>query len=298
MADIKVRIELNENSESEKIGNVITNNLTFANTSIKPNSSGKFDNLPTNKTYGVNALTFGQELYFNENGILDNIDNLGAGLDSEKNKFEIVWGIVKSDKTYNVKLTFENATNLKDVVIYGDKESNQFPTRAILDGTTEVFSDDYIWTLQFDNESSTHTIEFTHWNRANYNAVVTFIGVMLKYVEIDKRNGLKSVESLSQSTGQPKEIFYGVVPSAGSLQIIDVNGELADMVRDGILPNSNVKMQIIANGKQVQEHISNDSSYDIEGKEFSSNLEDLLAKWDNIPLKESSFLNGDLYSEL
>lgn len=283
MADIKVRIELNGNAKSEKIGSVKTDNLTFANTSIAPNSSGVFNNMPTrdNTTKGINALTFGQELYFNENGVLDNVDNLGAGLDSEKNKFEIVWGVTNPDKTYNVKITFENAENLKDIVVYGDKESQQFPTRAILDGTTEVFSDDYIWTLQFANESDTHTIEFTHWNRANYNAVLTFIGVMLEYIEIDKRNGLKNIESLSQSTGQPKEIFYGVVPSTGSLEILDVNGELADMVRDRLVSENKTNIQTFANNQLIQDNVIIESNYNLNNKLFSVEISNKLNELEN-----------------
>lgn len=283
MADIKVRFELNENANEESIGTVKTDNLTFANTSIEPNADGVFNNMPTrdNTTKGINALTFGQDLYFNENGMLDNVDNYGGGLDSEKNKFEIVWGVVNSDNTYNVKITFENAVDLKDIVIYGDKESKQFPTRAILDGTTEVFSDDYIWTLQFPSESDTHTIEFTHWNRANYNAVLTFVGVMLKYVEIDKRNGLKSIESLSQSTGQPKEIFYGIVPSDGSLRIVDVNGEIADMVRDGLISENKTNIQTFANNQLIQDNVITESNYDLHTKSFSVEISNKLNELEN-----------------
>lgn len=288
MADIKVRFELNENANEESIGTVKTDNLTFANTSIEPNAAGVFNNMPTrdNTTKGINALTFGQELYFNENGMLDNVDGYGAGLDSEKNKFEIVWGIVNSDNTYNVKITFENAVDLKDIVIYGDKESKQFPTRAILDGTTEVFSDDYIWTLQFPSESNTHTIEFTHWNRANYNAVLTFVGVMLKYIEIDKRNGLKSIESLSQSTGQPEDIFYGVVPSTGSLEIIDINGEIADMVRDDFISNNKTNIETFANNNLVQNNIITQSNYEINSRVFSVDITNKLIELTNYRIPE------------
>lgn len=284
MADIKVRIELNENAESEKTNNIISDNLTFANTSIQPTSNGDFKGLlkRENSNKGVNALTFGQDLYFNDNGMLDNVDNYGGVLDSEESKFEIVWGIVNSDNTYNVKITFENAENLKDIVVYGDKESQQFPTRAILDGSTEVFSDDYIWTLQFPSESATHTIEFTHWNRANYNAVLTFIGVMVKYIEIDKTNGLKFVESLSQSTGQPSEIFYGVVPNSGNIEIIDIYGELSDMVKGGILQNSSVPVSIFFNNKTIQHHITTDTSASINSKNLNINISNKLSNWDNI----------------
>lgn len=99
-------------------------------------------------------------------------------------------------------------------------------------------------------------------------------------LNIDKTNGLKLVESLSQSTGQPKEIFYGVVPSIGSLEIIDVNGQIAKMVTNGTLPNSNVKVNIFANSKQVQTHLSTNSDYNINSQSFSVDLENQIGKWD------------------
>lgn len=280
MADIKIRLELNENANEEKIGEIKTDNLTFASSSIDPNVNGVFENMPSrdNVFNGINALTFGQELYFNENGMLDNTDNMNAGLDSDNLKKEIVWGIVNFDNSYSVKITFENAINLKDIVVYGDKKSNQFPVKAVIDGVTKISNDDYIWAIQFENESNTHTIEFTHWNRANYNAVITFIGVMLKYIEIDKTSGLKSVESLSQSTGQPKDIYYGIVPSSGELKIIDIHGEIQDLITEEIIPNSNLNIEVFANGKKVQQHISNNSEYSrdrIFSIEVSNKLDNL-----------------------
>lgn len=109
---------------------------------------------------------------------------------------------------------------------------------------------------------------------------------------IDKNNGLKSVESLSQSTGQPKEIFYGVVPSTSSLQIVDINGDIAKMVESGEIPNSNVKVDVVVNGKQVQSHISTNSEYNINTKIFSTEMSDILSKWENIVV-----LNNKGYSE-
>lgn len=105
-----------------------------------------------------------------------------------------------------------------------------------------------------------------------------------EYVDIDKINGLKSVESLSQSTGQPKDIFYGVVPSSGSLEIIDINGNIAQMVKEEQIPISNAKMEIIANNKNVQTHLTGDSNYNVVNgsKVFDAQLENELSAWDKI----------------
>lgn len=96
---------------------------------------------------------------------------------------------------------------------------------------------------------------------------------------INKQNGLKSIESLSQSTGQPKEIFYGVTPNSGSIEILDRDGSIRKMIMNGELPNSNMPITLFANGNQVQSHISTDSFYNDNTKVLSietSNFANLL----------------------
>lgn len=295
MADIKVRIEINPNAETEFLGNIqnqigtsgSTDNLS--NVSVKTDSLGVFQNIPTraNAISGFNGLSFAQDLVFDKNGYLDNQDLQGAMIEDEQNPEEFVWGVVPESGEYHVKLSFINAQNLKDIIVRGDSVVGQFPTQAIIDGSTTIYSDDNYWAINLQTESNTHTIEFTHWNRPNYNACLTLISVMLRYYEIDKYNGLKSVESLSQSTGQPKEIFYGLVPSSGSLEIVDVDGEIGEMVRDNIIPNSNVNLDIIVNNNLIQQHIIDDSEYSdkVGSKTLNLELVDELQSWNNIDFK-------------
>ena len=291
MADIKVRIEVNPNQETEFLGSIQNQVGTsgsvenLSNVSVQTDSLAVFQNIPNlqNAISGINGLSLGQDLVFDENGYLDNQDLQGAVIEDEQNPDEFVWGVVPESGEYHVKLTFINAQNLKDIIVKGDDVVGQFPTQAIVDGQTTIYSDDSNWAINLQTESTTHTIEFTHWNRTGYNACLTLIAVMLRYFEIDKYNGLKSVESLSQSTGQPKEIFYGVVPSSGSLEVIDVNGEIADMVNDGVMPNSNVNIDVFANGKQVHKHISESSSYttSIGSRSLNIDLGNMLSVWEN-----------------
>lgn len=301
MADIKVRIEVNPNQETEFLGSIQNQVGTsgsvenLSNVSVQTDSLAVFQNIPNrqNAISGINGLSLGQDLVFDENGYLDNQDLQGAVIEDEQNPDEFVWGVVPESGEYHVKLTFINAQNLKDIIVKGDDVVGQFPTQAIVDGQTTIYSDDSNWAINLQTESTTHTIEFTHWNRTGYNACLTLIAVMLRYFEIDKYNGLKSVESLSQSTGQPKEIFYGVVPSSGSLEVIDVNGEIADMVNDGVMPNSNVNIDVFANGKQVSNHITTESEYKYNSKILTLQLSNILNNWNNINYQGYK-LNGEI----
>lgn len=290
MADIKLRIELNPNAGEESLGN-ITNyneveatNDNLSNTSLKADENGVFQNISKATGNGSNGLTWAYgELKFDENGFLDNIEESGAYLESEQNPTQFFWGVVPEDtKYYYVRLDFTNANSLKELTILGDRLTNQFPTRAILDGSVEVFSDDPEWNIEFPTESDTHTIEFTHWNRGNYNATITKIAVLGQYLYVDKTNGLKSVETLTQSSSSPSDIFYGVLPNSGSAELLDSNGELHDMIVDGVISDSKVKIDVLANGNVVGTHYTEDTNYDNHSKIVSFDMGDGLADWDSL----------------
>lgn len=301
MADIKLRIEVNPNAETETLGDITnkTNdtgtNSNLSNTSFKASSKGVFENLPTERVNGSNGLSMasddGSDAYdfiFNDSDELDNADGNGAIVEDEQNPSEFIWGIVPSNKQYSVKLTFTNATSLKDIVIYGDTEVGQFPTKAIIDGTRTIYSDDAKWAINMQTEKDTHTIELLEWNRANYNACISNIRVMLRYFDLD-RGWIDSVESLSQTTSDPSSIQYGVLANSGSAKLRDVDGELKDLIVDEVIPNSNVPVELFVNGNKVQCHITTDSDYVEEDKMLNLNLENRLKFLDTLKFQGAPF---------
>lgn len=293
MADVKLRIEVNPDKESEFL-NSITNDVgTISNASYKTNGSSAFVGLDNVNESGREMLSWANGvLRFTADGYLSN-DGITAGkLVSESEPDMFVWGAVPSSGEYSVKLMFEGTENLKDIIVYGDPIANQFPTEAIIDGKTTIYSDDYRWAINLGTESETHTIEFTKWNRLNYNACLTRIMVMMRYFPVDKKSGLKSVESLAQSTTQPDNIYYGVMFNDGSAEIVDVGGEIDDMVRDGVIPNSNVPVQLFVNGNQVQTHLTTNSNYNAYSKTLSvelSNEEERLLRI--VPMEKADNVN-------
>ena len=93
---------------------------------------------------------------------------------------------------------------------------------------------------------------------------------------------IKSIESTAQSTGQPDTIYYGTVPSTGSVEINDRKGEFYNRIMNGELGNSNLPIELFANGKKAQSHIATDSDYDINSKIFSLDLENQLSLYENV----------------
>ena len=106
---------------------------------------------------------------------------------------------------------------------------------------------------------------------------------------IDRFNGLKSVESLSQSTPHPKDISYGIIPNTGSIEILDINGDIEDMVVNGIIPNSNLPLEILVDDNPIQSHISQDSNYNGQSKLLSIDLTNKLTNWQTIAITNQKY---------
>ena len=283
MAKVQLKIEVNPNAETEKLGDITNKvdgtgtNANLSNVSIKANDRGLYKVGEMNSK-GRELLSFGENgnLVFTQSGYLSSNGKDVGMLASEQNPDMFVWGVVPSNKAYNVKLTFTNAQNLKDIVVYGDRVANQFPTEAIIDNNKVIYNDDYRWAINLLTESDTHTIEFTKWNRGDYNACLTLVRVMLRYFDTSKDSGLIEVESLSQSNSQPKDIYYGLIPNTGSARVNDIGGEIKDLIDEGIITNSKNNIEIFIDNQKVQHHITTDSDYE-DGKVFTMEFENSLS---------------------
>ena len=272
MADVSIKIQLQDTIE-DVIGGVSADKVTNNVSSIVSKNTQKNDGTP--------LLSFAPGyIKFDVDGNLVNADEIAGKAILEGTYNGFVFGATNASGEYSVTLTI-SGSHIDSLIFYGDKLANQFPVEAYLDGDTanKIYSDDYIWAIVFDSSTTSHTVTFTKWNRANYNACFTHIAVLRNELWLDKA-WIKNVESVSQCTGQPNEIFYGVIANSGSAEILDRNGELLDYITDGIIENSNLPVSIWANGKQVQSHITNDSDYDINSITLNLEYTNDISKWD------------------
>lgn len=266
MANISLRIKVNENASGE-LGFTTTtavNNVSSATTSS------------TTKNDGVNGISFATGSISLANGYLGN----GGQIQSEKDKYNgFMFGAVDSNGNYSLTLTL-TGTNVEKIVIYFDKNANQFATEALIDNERTIYSDDPVWAIDLGEAQTTHTIKFTKWNRPNYNACFTTIQVMLKYLDINN-NWIENLESLTQTTVNNETIGYGIVPNTGNANILDIDGEIKDYINDGLIDPSYIPVELFINGVKKQHHITTNTDYDEEGYNISVSFSD-----------ESSFLSG------
>ena len=283
MPQVKLKIEVNGGTTASGFNvsaDKSANNVGFSSMPLSFDDSFKGTRLLT-----LSARTDANKtIFINSQGYLvNNQDDEEAGqLQSEQNKRQFIYGKTDENGEYELTLTMTTDTGTFDrIVVVGDSVGNQFPTEAVVDGATTIYSDDPYWAIDLGDKQSSHTIKFTKWNKANYNACFNQVKIMLQYYEVDRFNGLKQVESLSQSTPDASSIYYGTLANSGSAEIVDVDGEIEDMINDGILDNSNVPIELYIDNHLVQSHITNDSDYTpdkILNLQFTNKIEN----WDTI----------------
>jgi hypothetical protein len=270
MADIQVRIQLQDTIPDEITGFETTTKTNNASSANIVSDLAKADNGVNMKSWATPHVVNGETVLglSLKDGVVGGAD---TKLVSQNGYNGYVFGAVSEDKELLVDI-FVMGDNIDSIIVYGDQTANQFPTRAYLNNDTSkvIYSDDAVWAIKFDTPASSQRITFTHWNRANYNACITAINRLDNTLVLDKA-WIQSLDSLSQATGQPKEIYYGVTANRGSLSVLDVNGELLDYINDGIINPNDLPVDIYANGKKLQSHIC--SSLNYSTKAFLCNAE-------------------------
>lgn len=296
MADVKVKIKLQDTvedtidkirvdstSNASDIGDEFVNNVSIYHPPKLDMSISsiiefsKFNPLST-KNNGANLKSWATGKLSLADGY---VGGSNTSLGSWRGYNGYVFGAVPGNKQFEVTLAFFGE-NIDSIIIYGDKTANQFPTKAYLDSNSAdlIYSDDPIWAIRFENPSDTHTITFLEWNRANYNACITFVAVLKNELELGGTY-IKNIETLSQNTDRPSELFYGVIPNSGSVDLLDIDGELAEYVRDGIIENSNLEVKVFVKGNEIQNHFTTDTEYQSNSQTLNlqmSNKLDILDK--------------------
>lgn len=117
------------------------------------------------------------------------------------------------------------------------------------------------------------------------------------------RKWVDDISSTSQTSTDPAGINYGVISSTGSAKLRDVDGEIRADIESGVLPVSNVPTSVIINGNQVQEHITNDSDYDVIDKELNLQFSDRLSLLDTVnyaglPLRDYSMTAYEMLDDV
>ena len=105
--------------------------------------------------------------------------------------------------------------------------------------------------------------------------------VVLNETEEVDLNKIDRFNSLSQSTSDASSVTYGPLSGSGTLSVIDTDGSIKNLVEDGVLNSSNMKVDVYFNDKKIRTHYTRDSSYDENGMSFDIDLSDKINELSN-----------------
>lgn len=95
------------------------------------------------------------------------------------------------------------------------------------------------------------------------------------------------LESNLQSTTDNSKPFYGVVPNQGTVKLLDIDGTIANLIKNDKLSRTGAQISILINGKQVHNYRVMDSEYVDEVLTLS--LGDTLSYWNESKLQYSGY---------
>lgn len=277
MADIEVKIDLQE-TELDTIDKIKTTN-NVSNVSI-PLVDGEFSKIAT-KNNGANLKSWAT-------GYLSLFDGFVGGKDTqlvEQGGYNgYVFGAVDDNGELEVSIEI-NGANIDSIIIYGDKKANQFAIEGYIgdDATNIIYSDDNEFEVKFNEAGSIQKITFTKWNRANYNACITSIGVIANELFLGKQ-WIKNIEILSESNPNAEGVFYGITGDTGSLEFVDVDGRLKDYAESGIISKSNLPIEIYVNKNKVRELTTLETTYNSTNKNLQFNVSNSINLFDKSEL--------------
>lgn len=250
-------------------------------TANKPtNNVSTLINETTTRNNGVNGKSLATGFLSLKDGYLGGQD---SNLQSEIDKYNgFMFGATDNNGNYQIELSLQGKY-FDRITIIGDKNANQFPIEAVLDEGTEqekiVFSDDAIWDIAFMQVADIHTIKFTKWNRANYNACFILIKVLDEYITFDK-TFIKNISNIRETALSNTEIGNPIISKSGTISITDIDKELQDYIQDGIIKPSNVEFKLTLNDNIFDTQITNDTKYDINDLTASFQMGDSLNRLD------------------
>lgn len=96
---------------------------------------------------------------------------------------------------------------------------------------------------------------------------------------------ISSLKSVSESTSDAGSINYGTLANSGSIAIQDGNGYISKMIDDGLLPVSDIDVNIEVNGNVFQQHITTDSDYNTEDNTLNIALSNFIKDFDVLKYK-------------
>lgn len=87
-----------------------------------------------------------------------------------------------------------------------------------------------------------------------------------------RKNEIKNIESLSQSSTDASLIFYGILANSGSIELMNVDNKISDLISSGDITNKPLNCSIYINDKLFQKHKTTDNDYNDNSQKLTLQL--------------------------
>lgn len=172
-----------------------------------------------------------------------------------------------------------------------DRMANQYAKKIVIDNDTNVFNNDFSVIISLpQNITSIHTIQLSNWNREDYNACITYIGEMDRFLKLDKR-WIKSIGITKECNPNYDDIFYGSIAQTGYVEINDIKGYIKKDIEMGAFTPNQVKTSTFFNGKLVNSNLIINGQYDVYNKKLSLSLQDFIYNMSTNKISKVNYKN-------
>lgn len=113
----------------------------------------------------------------------------------------------------------------------------------------------------------------------------------------DKR-WIKNIEIRMQSSTDASQINYGIVPSSGTIKLVDIDGSIKEYIETNQMAKSNLRIQVYVNGLLVHTLISSNSMYSTTDNTLEITLSSVLSKFDKMLYEGHRFSQVNAFSLL
>ena len=299
MATISLKLKLNIDNYIAKIE---TNNYTV-NGSIYP-----YQNTFTNYQLSQLKRSEGKRVYpftYSDRYTTANSYIGTSNVIAPNSYMGLLFGIVGYNGKYSLELKIYGGGKIK---FYFDKTATQHPTQytiEYIDKTTNTFyidnfntnedwnEEEYSLTVYFQENNDTYNqyqkITFNSWTHDNYNASILYIEKMI-VEEVLHDNYIDNLSTTSELNNNAEQIYYGVIPNDGTIDINDIDGKFNNYVETNYFTANIIDLIININEFEIQSHIVNDSDYIYETRQLSFSLTNDFDLWGNVETNDIFFL--------
>lgn len=274
--------------------------LDYINTSPNNNNGSKnpFNNY-------INIIDGQTDMQYNagfEVICFDGINTIGnheGALISEGGYNGYMWGLSGKQGENSITLTI-SGSSLGRVGFVFDRTAGQYPHKYILTtgGETTKYINDFLDPYEIEvllgASSAEQTLEFTEWERPNYQMSLIFIESHPSF-ETFTDSEVDSIDTTIESLNDPSQVTYGCLSNMGSVVIRDKVGfdgknKIWEYAQLGYLNLNRFSLNVEMFNGNISHHISTDTPYYDSDQTFTINLADRISVWNDLICEPTTYI--------